>query len=227
MSSQQIIIIKDGPYLLDAGVPIEIAEIETNDEGGSWSWSTIRSIPVEGPCALCRCGASSKKPFCDGTHQAISFDGTETSSREPFDKQVVVTSGPRMDLYDAASLCAFARFCDNAGSIWELIHRTHDPEIGEIVAHEASHCPSGRLVVYDSVTEGVIEPDFVPSIVLVEDPAQNCSGPIWARGGLRLVSADGGAYEVRNRMTLCRCGESSNKPFCDGQHADIRFVDGL
>ena len=227
MSSQQITIAKDGPYLVDAGVPIEIAEIGVNDEGGSWNWSTIRSVPVDGPCALCRCGASSQKPFCDGTHQTIGFDGTETASREPFDTQAVITPGPRMELHDAEALCAFARFCDNAGSIWTLIHRTDDPEVREIVVHEASHCPSGRLVVHDSVTEEVLEPNFEPSIVLVEDPAQNCSGPIWARGGLRLVSADGGSYEVRNRITLCRCGVSGNKPFCDGQHADIHFVDGL
>jgi CDGSH-type Zn-finger protein len=43
------------------------------------------------------------------------------------------------------------------------------------------------------------------------------------RGGIAVVSADGEQYEVRNRMTLCRCGASSNKPFCDGTHASIKF----
>jgi CDGSH-type Zn-finger protein len=36
---------------------------------------------------------------------------------------------------------------------------------------------------------------------------------------------DGRMYEVRNRMMLCRCGASENKPFCDGSHASIGFKD--
>ncbi|WP_420835420.1 CDGSH iron-sulfur domain-containing protein [Aquitalea pelogenes] len=34
-------------------------------------------------------------------------------------------------------------------------------------------------------------------------------------------------YPVRERMTLCRCGASANKPFCDGSHASIKWQDGL
>jgi CDGSH-type Zn-finger protein len=40
-----------------------------------------------------------------------------------------------------------------------------------------------------------------------------------------VVSGDGAAYETRNRVTLCRCGQSSNKPFCDGTHASVGFKD--
>ena len=42
-----------------------------------------------------------------------------------------------------------------------------------------------------------------------------------------VVAKDGHRYEVRNRVTLCRCGASKNKPFCDGSHAAIEFKDGL
>jgi CDGSH-type Zn-finger protein len=45
------------------------------------------------------------------------------------------------------------------------------------------------------------------------------------RGGVQVLGADGFNYEVRNRMTLCRCGASQNKPFCDGTHASIGFSD--
>jgi CDGSH-type Zn-finger protein len=58
---------------------------------------------------------------------------------------------------------------------------------------------------------------------LIEDPVEGCSGPIWLRGGAALISADGRQYEVRNNMTVCRCGASKNKPFCDGSHASIGF----
>ena len=69
------------------------------------------------------------------------------------------------------------------------------------------------------------EPTLPVSIGLVEDPAQGCSGPLWLRGGIPVVGADGVEYEVRNRVTLCRCGGSKNKPFCDGTHAAIKFRD--
>ena len=72
-----------------------------------------------------------------------------------------------------------------------------------------------------------LEPELDPSVALVEDPQNGVSGPVWVRGGIRIVSATGEVYEVRNRVTLCRCGSSKNKPFCDGSHVRIRFSDGL
>lgn len=63
-----------------------------------------------------------------------------------------------------------------------------------------------------------IEPVFEPEIALVRDPKAGMFGPLWVRGGIPVVSADGFRYEVRNRVTLCRCGKSANKPFCGGSH---------
>jgi CDGSH-type Zn-finger protein len=40
-----------------------------------------------------------------------------------------------------------------------------------------------------------------------------------------VVSEDGTPYEVRNRQTVCRCGQSRNKPFCDGSHKENGFED--
>ena len=40
-----------------------------------------------------------------------------------------------------------------------------------------------------------------------------------------MESADGTTYEIRNRVTLCRCGASQNKPFCDGSHWEVEFRD--
>jgi CDGSH-type Zn-finger protein len=50
---------------------------------------------------------------------------------------------------------------------------------------------------------------------------------LWVRGGIRVEAADGTSYEVRNRVTLCRCGASQNKEFCDGKRASIGLTDGL
>lgn len=52
-------------------------------------------------------------------------------------------------------------------------------------------------------------------------------GPYRVRGGVPVVGADGRRYEVRERQTLCRCGSSRNKPFCDGSHWYAGFRDPL
>jgi CDGSH-type Zn-finger protein len=130
-------------------------------------------------------------------------------------------------LRDAEDLCAFARFCDPGGKIWGLIEETDDSEARKLVIREANQCPSGRLVVYDKKTGKEIEEKLQPSIGVVEDPALGCSGPLWVQGGITIESADGTPYEARSKVTLCRCGVSINKPFCNGSHASIKFKDGL
>jgi hypothetical protein len=80
-------------------------------------------------------------------------------------------------------------------------------------------------VVREKGTGKPIEPHFEKSITVLEDPGRECSGPLWVKGGIPIQSADGSEYEVRNRVTLCRCGKSSNKPFCDGTHISIHFKD--
>lgn len=215
----KIQVTKDGPYLVSGGLPLSEQHIVTNAEGESLDYREGKTYPAQAQYALCRCGHSGDKPFCDGSHKKVKFDGTETASRESYLKQTETIEGPAMSLTDAESLCAFARFCDPKGRIWNLMERTDDPEIRKIVEFEAAHCPSGRLVVWDKKTGKAIEPEFQPSLGLIEDTEKKVMGPIWVRGGIPIISAAGRPYEVRNRVTLCRCGRSNNKPFCDGSHA--------
>lgn len=132
-----------------------------------------------------------------------------------------------MILADNEKYCAFARFCDAYGRVWNLVERARTREEKELVRHEAGHCPAGRLVLYEKESGKVYEPPFEPSLGLIEDPGIKVSGPIWVKGGIRIESADGTNYEIRNRVTLCRCGQSMNKPFCDGTHASYHFHDGI
>jgi len=199
--------------------------IGTDAAGESVKWIQGQAFPAKAQYALCRCGQSANKPYCDGTHSKVDFDGTETASHATYQQQATITKGPTMSLTDVESLCAFARFCDPHGKVWNLVNETEDPSAGKHFVSQTCACPSGRLVAWDNATGKAIEPALEPSIGLIEDPAQHCSGPIWLRGGVQLVGADGFAYEVRNRMTLCRCGASQNKPFCDGAHASIGFSD--
>jgi CDGSH-type Zn-finger protein len=226
MSEAKIVITTAGPYLV-TGLPLETQSMEPLPDGDSWNWKPGRAIEAGAKYALCRCGASANKPFCDGTHTTAEWEPAETAARNGYAARAKTYDGPVVRLRDDESLCAYARFCDNHGRIWNLVEHTDIEATREIVAHEASHCPSGRLVI-EAVSDGApIEPPFEPSVVLAEDPAKACSGPIWVRGGVRIESQDGTAYETRNRVTLCRCGKSSNKPFCDGTHVDVAFNDGL
>jgi CDGSH-type Zn-finger protein len=49
------------------------------------------------------------------------------------------------------------------------------------------------------------------------------NGPLFVSGGVPIERADGEPMELSNRVTLCRCGRSSNKPLCDGTHSEIGF----
>jgi CDGSH-type Zn-finger protein len=224
-NAPKITVSKDGPYLVDGGLPLADQHIVTNADGESIEWREGDAHAHPDSYALCRCGKSAKKPFCDGTHTRVRFDGTETATRDPYEAQAERIEGPTRVLEDAERLCAFARFCDPAGQVWNLVLKSDEPRAAKLVDHEAGHCPGGRLVAKDRATGRAIEPKFEPSIGLVQDTAQKVSGPLWIRGGIPVVGGDGRAYEVRNRVALSRCGASTNKPFCDGSHAQIRFTD--
>ena len=105
-----------------------------------------------------------------------------------------------------------------AGGIWNLTGQSDIPEARATAIDEACNCPSGRLVQRDLRSGEIVEPVPEKSIVVIEYPAKGEHGPLWVRGGIPVVSADGKPYTVRNRITLCRCGKSRNKPFCDGSH---------
>jgi CDGSH-type Zn-finger protein len=226
-SHKKIVVSKNGPYLVSGSVPMSLLNIGVDDKGLSTQWVEGEKIPAPESCALCRCGGSKNKPFCDGTHAKIGFEGTETASHETVMDQAEVMDGPAMQLADAEVLCAYARFCDPNGRIWNQVGHTDNPRVRGHFIKQAGDCPAGRLLAIDKANGTVVEPKLPQSIGVVEDPANGCSGPLWVRGGIEMTGADGRAYEVRNRMTLCRCGRSENKPFCNGAHAaDPKFKDG-
>lgn len=223
---KKVTVTENGPYIIEGSLPLANHHIVANDEGESIEWRQGKSFPLRPMYKLCRCGGSAAKPYCDNTHSTNGFDGTETASREPYAQQAKRSDGPTMVLDDAESLCAFARFCDPAGQVWNLVRKTDHKRAAELVEHEAGHCPGGRLVARDRATGKALEPHLEPSIGLIQDTAKGISGPLWVRGGVQVIAADGHHYELRNRVALCRCGASSNKPFCDGSHASIGFDDG-
>jgi CDGSH-type Zn-finger protein len=218
-SQYRIKVTRNGPYVVQGRVPLAGQVIVSDANGDPVAWRAGQVYPVAETYALCRCGQSDRWPFCDGTHGRVSFDGTETASREPYLDQALETQGPTLRLTDARALCAHAGFCTRSGGTWDLTERSDDPAARQLAIEQAGNCPSGRLVAWEK--EGpAIEPDLEPSIGLVEDPLRGTSGPMWVRGGIPIEAADGAVYPVRNRVLLCGCGKSGNKPFCDGSHAE-------
>ena len=221
-----ITILPDGPMIVSGEVPLRLQSIEANSEGLSVAYGDGKAFPVKKGTALCRCGSSRKKPYCDGSHRTAPVDLTETASFEPLLEGSTEISGPERILTDNEKYCAFARFCDNGQRIWNEVQmegRDH-AHLAEEMAH---FCPSGRQIVWDRETRQPVENAVPATLSLIEDPGTGSSGPLVLRGGIRVESASGTSYEVRNRQALCRCGHSSNKPFCDGTHASIRFRDEL
>jgi CDGSH-type Zn-finger protein len=212
-------ITRNGPYLVTGGVPLSEQRMRVDSDGQCHGWEEGKKYPVVDNYALCRCGESNNKPFCDGTHNRIQFNGTEEADQIPYLEQAGEIDGPSLKLTDVQDFCSEARFCQRAGGTWKLTEQSNNPDARQKAIEEACDCPSGRLVAWDQNGKA-IEPDFEPSIGLVEDTQAGQSGPLWVRGGIPIKSADGTIYEIRNRVTLCRCGKSSNRPFCDGSHLE-------
>jgi CDGSH-type Zn-finger protein len=215
----KIKVTKDGPYLVTGGIPLLRMIIETDSYGDSCTWREVKRYPHRERYTLCRCEKSRNKPYCDGAHILQRFNGTETASNEPYLENVKEYLGPELKLTDRRELCVGAAFCVRDAGIKNLVVYSDRPGFKEIAIEEAANCPSGRLVVWDK-QGNPIEPDCEPSIVITEHK-NGLSGPLWIRGEVEIESADGIIYEKRNRVTLCRCGRSLNKPFCDGSHFDI------
>lgn len=80
------------------------------------------------------------------------------------------------------------------------------------------------LIIYDSLY-GNTEKIASHGGGVFEDSEAGVSGPLWFKGGIQIESSSGFFYEKRNRVTLCHCGASRNKPFCDSSHIEIGFKD--
>ena len=213
----RITVTPDGPYEVSGELPITPKRILRSPDGESLAWDTSAPLPHESPTYLCRCGQSGDKPFCDGTHEKVGFDGTETASVAPFSEVQKTYEGTGIKVNRVGSICEHAAFCVNNVTDWyKMLPDTSDVGIRTQVIGMIEHCPSGALVY--ELDDEVVEPDLPRAVSPVED------GALWVTGGVAITRSDGVAMEPRNRVTLCRCGQSNNKPLCDGTHYEIDFV---
>ena len=181
--------------------------------------SSGSSLPTQPVVALCRCGGSANKPFCDGTHQTNGFSGARLtpSSAVRTDFRALGIS-----IHDNRMLCAHAGRCtDGLASVFKYGSEPWIDPAGASVAaivETIRHCPSGALSYTLDMPEPP-EPLASPSVVATKN------GPYAVAGGVTLVDPATGQTSPGARYTLCRCGGSKNKPFCDGSHWSNGFAD--
>jgi CDGSH-type Zn-finger protein len=214
----------NGSYRVTGNIPLVSKTQIVSEFGEPLAWKKDGVIPTEEPYHLCRCGASNNKPFCDRSHRAINFDGTEMAPtnliaerRETYPgcKNIVI----QIDM----NVCTSAGFCANQfTSIAEMATHTDDTRVRALAIAMVEHCPSGALTYTLKEGEADIEVDLPQQIAVTTEVTTDGAilGPLWVTGGIPIIRSDGQPFEIRNRVTLCSCGRSQLKPLCDGSHRD-------
>ena len=182
--------------------------------------SRAEKIETKKIAALCRCGASKTKPFCDGSHSSIGFTDEKTEPAVP-DKRDNY-KGKHITIHDNRGICSHAGFCtDNLPGVFRMgTEPWIDPEAADIeeIKRVIKMCPSGAL----SYTEKGQETNefFTNEEIIVSK-----NGPFYVRGGIEINDIELGDKASKEHYTLCRCGKSANKPRCDGEHWYAGFKD--
>lgn len=221
---KKIVVTEDGPYIVHGSIPL-VRKIQVVSEYGEpLTWKLGAAFETAEIFELCRCGESSFPPFCDVTHALIDFDGTETADTcTTAERQVLYPGGTRILVRRDLYLCMESGFCGNRlTDVEKMVPHTGDPQVRAQVMAMIERCPSGSYVYSLEEGEEDVEPDLPQQIaVTVEITSEGpIAGPLWVTGYIPIERADGQPFEVRNRVTLCRCGHSKKKPFCDGAHRE-------
>ena len=215
----KILPLPNGPYYLINYMEPKIIENLQNSKGEPLS--TIRGV------SLCRCGASKNKPFCDGTHGTIGFssENKDNASEQTIKDKRKNYVGKRITIHDNRKICSHAAECvNNLQSVFNLNARPWiNPDAAKIeeIINTVRKCPSGALSYSLDRVEYRDQNERKPLVMVSKD------GPYLITGGIDLIGdniqfAEGSSKE---HYTLCRCGASNNKPFCDGMHRTINFKD--
>jgi len=199
---------------LEKDGPLKVTGLETFLNSRGEAIATMKVV------ALCRCGASKNKPFCDGTHSRIGF--TDEKADDCVADQLDTYEGSEITILDNRGVCSHAGYCTSGlPAVWRSAIEpwvVSDGADKETIVETIRKCPSGALSYLE---EGQLRTDF-------HDSAQiqvSRDGPYYVRGGVELKDCDFGAGASREHYVLCRCGASRNKPFCDGNHWYAGFHD--
>lgn len=212
--------VTDGPYAV-RDLPLIRRRIVSSERGEPLAWETVERLEVGRTYSLCRCGGSANKPFCDGSHRRNGFVGDEVTQAD-YDAQARSYEGTGLVVRDDRNRCAHAGFCaTRLSNVWKQVKddQVADTGVRSQVIAAVSRCPSGALSYRLPGAKADGEEELLPAVSLVSD------GPLFVTGRVTITRHDGAIQETRQRVTLCRCGASRNKPLCDGSHAEAGFTD--
>ena len=204
-----------GPYLVT-----NVASLKT------WRGEALSAPPQ---VALCRCGKSTMKPYCDGSH-ASGWDDAKDPKRAPDRRERY--AGQRLEILDNRSLCAHSGFCTDR--LATAFHADEEPfvtpnaaRMDDLVSAVRS-CPSGALSIAlnGADARNVTDTERPPSIEVSKDGPYRVTGAVHLRDdrGQEVPRPEGASLE---HYSLCRCGQSQNKPFCSGMHWHVQFADPI
>ncbi|MFT7599752.1 MAG: CDGSH-type Zn-finger protein [Acidimicrobiales bacterium] len=213
----KITVAQGGPYMLSGEVPVTAKSPVMSEHGEPLTWKTTPATETKNRVALCRCGASASKPYCDGAHTSHEWDGNENAPEGTYVERAKSYGGEGIEIFDDRPICVHAGFCGNkVTNVWKMAEKTGDSRIRAEAMAMIERCPSGALTY--GIDGETIEPDLPVEVAVTPD------GPLWVSGGIEITQSDGITLETRNRVTLCRCGESASKPLCDGSHKEAGFT---
>jgi CDGSH-type Zn-finger protein len=212
----RIAVADDGPYLVTNAAAVR------DHLGGQ-----PRVAPQ---LALCRCGESGDKPFCDGSHERTGFSGAKDPKRVPDQRDSY--PGVQVTIFDNRGICQHSGFCtDRLPTVFRTDAEPFVARSGgrmDEIVRAVRDCPSGALSLAFDDTEAR---DLVDWHARRQSAIEvSLDGPYRVTGGIPLTDASGGEVPRASgssveHYALCRCGHSQNKPFCSGMHWYVQFRD--
>lgn len=223
---KRIVVRSNGSYRVEGGIPLAHKLQVVSEYGEPLAWQKIGETEQhDEDYSLCRCGQSKHFPYCDGTHKEVGFDGTESADTgSTAERQMRLRGGTHLVVKKDPSLCNNAGFCGLRGkSLARLVLDSENTEARSLAIAMVERCPTGSLTYSFEEDGQPNEPDLPQQ---VSDTVETLSeglinGPLLLTGGIPVERSDGQPLETRNRVALCNCGKSHNKPLCDGTHRHL------
>ena len=193
-SKKSVSILKDGPIKVSGFSGIEFAK---------------EKIPTQDESYLCRCGESQNAPFCDGSHGKVGFSGDNQRDKTYETRN---WQGATIETHFDANLCMHARYCKPLGELRDR-ELNGDKSAALDIAKIVTECPSGALTYKMKAGSQPIQFDDTYEIKI------EAGGEVRILCEAEFDGVDLLPNQPKNRITLCRCGQSKNKPLCDASHA--------